>query len=126
MSYKSLTHFINALESAGELVRIKEPVSPDLEITEIADRMVKHEGPALLFENTGTEFPLLINAFASDRRICLALGVGSLDEIGKRIDALTSELLGPKERFIEKLKLLPALQQISSWLPGGRYENARP
>jgi 4-hydroxy-3-polyprenylbenzoate decarboxylase len=117
MSYKSLTHFINALEAAGELVRIKEPVSPDLEITEIADRMVKHEGPALLFENTGTEFPLLINAFASDRRICLALGVGNLDEIGKRIDALTSELLGPKERFIEKLKLLPALQQISSWLP---------
>jgi 4-hydroxy-3-polyprenylbenzoate decarboxylase len=117
MSYKSLTHFISALESAGELIRIKEPVSPELEITEIADRMVKHGGPALLFENTGTAFPLLINAYASDRRICLALGVQDLDEVGEEIGRLTSGFLGPKERFVDKLKLLPALQEISSRMP---------
>jgi len=117
MSYKSLAHFISSLESAGELVRIKAPVSPRLEITEIADRMVKHGGPALLFENTGTEFPLLINAFASDRRICLAFGVDRLEEIGDNLAAITKELLWPKDSFLGKIKVLPALQRLSSWIP---------
>jgi len=117
MSYKSLTHFISALESAGELIRIKEPVSPKLEIAEIADRMVKNNGPALLFENTGTRFPLLINAFASDRRICMALGVKSLDEVGCEFQRIIREVMGPKERFLDRLRLLPVLQELSSWMP---------
>jgi 4-hydroxy-3-polyprenylbenzoate decarboxylase len=117
MSYKSLTHFIKILESEGELVRVREYVSPRLEITEVADRMVKSGGKAILFENTGTDFPLLINAFASDRRICLALGVGHLDDIGKDISRLLKEFLGPKTTFLEKLRVLPTLQEISSWMP---------
>jgi 4-hydroxy-3-polyprenylbenzoate decarboxylase len=115
--YKSLSHFISALESAGELVRIRDFVSPNLEITEIADRMVKNGGKALLFENTGTSFPLLINAFASDRRICLALGVKQLGDIELAIAKLLKEFHGPKKSFIDKLKVLPALQELASWMP---------
>ena len=58
--YKNLSEFISALEKAGELVRIKEYVSPILEIPEITDRISKAGGKALLFENTGTDFPVLI------------------------------------------------------------------
>ncbi len=121
--YKSLSHFISALESAGELARIREFVSPNLEITEVADRMVKNGGKALLFENTGTAFPLLINAFASGRRICMALGVNQLEDIEQAITNLLKEFLGPKKSFLDKLKVLPALQELASWMPksvGGR------
>ena len=65
------------------MIRIKEFVSPHLEITEITDRIVKNKGKALLFENNGSGFPLLINAFASEKRMCLALGVQNLDDVGK-------------------------------------------
>jgi len=117
MSFKSLSQFIDTLEAAGELMRIKAPVSPRLEITEIADRMVKHGGPALLFENTGTSFPLLINAFASDKRMCLALSVDNLEEIGDYLNKIITELLSPREGFIGKIKILPTLQKFSSWMP---------
>ncbi|MFM7217728.1 MAG: menaquinone biosynthesis decarboxylase, partial [Bacteroidota bacterium] len=60
--YSHTKHFIDTLEKAGELVRISQPVDPRLEITEITDRISKQYGPALLFENTGTGFPVLINA----------------------------------------------------------------
>ncbi len=125
--YKSLSHFVSALESAGELVRIKKFVSPDLEISEIADRMVKTNGKALLFENNGTDFPLLINAFASDRRICMALGVKRLDEIESAIAKLFNDVIGPKKSFLDKLKIIPVLKELASWMPksvrgGGRCQ----
>ena len=117
MGGKSLVDFIVALESEGELVRIKEFVSPHLEITEIADRMVKQGRQALLFENNGTPFPLLINAYASDKRICMALGVNHLDDISRDIGQLFLEFTGPRNSLIQKLKVLPVLKSISSWLP---------
>jgi 4-hydroxy-3-polyprenylbenzoate decarboxylase len=117
MAYKSLNHFIQALESAGELVRIKQFVSPNLEITEITDRVVKNNGKALLFENTGTDFPLLINAFGSERRICMALGIDHLDDIGRDIEHLLKEFMGPKATFLDKLKVLPTLNSVASWMP---------
>jgi 4-hydroxy-3-polyprenylbenzoate decarboxylase len=117
MAYRSLSHFISALEDAGELVRIKEFVSPYLEMTEITDRVVKHQGKALLFENTGTGFPVLINAFGSRNRMCTALGVTDLDEIGNNLENLLKKIAGPKETFADKLKVLPALKEISSYLP---------
>jgi 4-hydroxy-3-polyprenylbenzoate decarboxylase len=117
MAYKSLSHFISVLESAGELARIKEFVSPRLEMTEIADRMVKHGGKALLFENNGTPFPVLINAFASDERICMALGVKNLDDTGNRIGQLLKDFGSPKESIIDKLRMLPTLREVSSWMP---------
>ncbi|HZX61752.1 MAG TPA: UbiD family decarboxylase, partial [Bacteroidales bacterium] len=117
MAYKTLSHFIDALESAGELVRIKAFVSPHLEITEITDRISKSNGKALLFENNGTRFPVLINAFGSEKRMCMALGVDNLDAAGEELGRILQEFLGPKESFLEKLKILPALKEISSWLP---------
>ncbi len=117
MAYKSLNHFISVLEAAGELVRIKTPVSPYLEISEITDRIVKNEGKALFFENTGTEFPLVINLFGSYRRMCMALGVSDLDEIGQKIEDLFKNLTEPKPGFLDKLRVLPKLQQVASWMP---------
>ena len=72
MAYKSLAHFIQVLEQSGELVRIKEYVNPHLEITEITDRISKQYGPALLFENTGYYFPLLINSMGTEKRMAMA------------------------------------------------------
>ncbi len=92
MSFKNLSEFIAYLETAGELVRIKTPVSRDLEITEIADRVVK--GPedrnkALLFENVeGFTTPVAANLFGSESRMAAALGVADLDELGRKIARL--------------------------------------
>src|SRR5947209_20468599 len=81
-----LREWIRLLERENELVRIAAEVDPYLEITEIVDRTVKAGGPALLFENVkGSEHPLLINQFGSERRMCLAFGAESLDEVGRRL-----------------------------------------
>ncbi|MGI4022921.1 MAG: menaquinone biosynthesis decarboxylase [Janthinobacterium lividum] len=117
MAYKNLQHFIETLEKAGELVRIKEKVDPKLEITEITDRVSKQYGPALLFENTGYDFPLLINSMGNYKRMCMALGVESMDDISKEIEGLFKTLTGPKDSILDKLKMLPKLGQISSWMP---------
>ena len=116
MHYKSLQHFINALEQENELVRIKEFVSPKLEIAEITDRIVKHNGSALLFENNGTKFPLLINAFGSDKRMCMALGINNFDQVGEEMEDIFKRFTESKS-ILDKLKLLPALKEISNWLP---------
>ena len=115
--YNNLQHFIQTLEKQNELVRIKEYVNPHLEITEVVDRISKHNGPALLFENTGTDFPLLINAFGSEKRMALALGVQHLDEVAKDIEQLFKSLMSPKDSITDKLKMLPQLAEISSWMP---------
>src|SRR5918992_5782353 len=86
MAYTDLREFIRALDNAGELRRIPFEVDPYLEITEFADRAVKRGGPALLFEQPrGSNIPVLINAFASMRRMELALQVKSVDDIAARI-----------------------------------------
>ncbi len=117
MSYRSLKQFVDELEACGELIRVKEFVDPNLEMTEIVDRFSKNAGPAILFENTGTPFPLLINAFGSRRRICLALGVKDLDDIAFEIELLFKTLMKPKDNILEKLRLLPKLSQLASWMP---------
>ncbi len=119
MAYKSLWEFIDALEHHNELIRVKEFVNPELEITEIADRISKQlgGGKAILFENTGTDFPLLINLFGSTKRMCLSLGVDNLDEVGARIEQLFKELASPKESFLDKVKMLPQLKKLSDWMP---------
>jgi 4-hydroxy-3-polyprenylbenzoate decarboxylase len=119
MAYKNQQQFIDVLEKEGELLRIKEYVNPHLEITEITDRISKTPGggKALLFENTGYAFPVLMNAYGSEKRICLALGVQKLDDVAKDIEALFQLLASPKENIIDKLKLLPKLGQFASWMP---------
>ena len=117
--YKSLKDFVEKLESAGELVRISTPVSSELEIAEITDRMVKTEGggKALLFENTDKGFPVLTNLYGSERRMAMALGVEQLEDISERFDNLIGTVTSPKESLVDKLRLLPLLGEASKWFP---------
>jgi len=86
MAYSDLREFIAALEKKHELKRISFEVDPYLEITEFADRAVKLGGPALLFEKPkGSNIPVLINSFASTRKMEIALEVDSVEEIAGRI-----------------------------------------
>jgi 4-hydroxy-3-polyprenylbenzoate decarboxylase len=119
MAYKNQQQFIDALEEAGELIRIKEYVNPKFEIAEITDRVSKsgNGGKALLFENTGYDFPVLMNAYGSEKRMCMALGVNHLDDVAKEIENLFHLLSSPKESILDKLKLLPKLGQFASWMP---------
>lgn len=117
MSYRNLQQFIDLLEKEGELIRVKEYVNPNFEITEIADRYIKSDKPALLFENTGTGFPLLINSMGSYKRMCLALGVNDLDDIGNDIESLFKKMTSPKNSLMEKVMLLPELGKVASFMP---------
>src|SRR5215212_3158204 len=119
MAYRNLSEFIGVLERENELLRVKTYVNPHLEIAEITDRVSKSKngGKSLLFENTGYEFPVLMNAYGSEKRMCLALGVKHLDQVAKEIENLFHLLSSPKENIIDKLKLLPKLGQFANWMP---------
>ena len=109
------------------MVRISEFVDPVLEITEVVDRVSKSEGggKALLFENTGTSFPILINAFGSDKRISMALGVNRLEDIPNKIDKLFQTVTTPKQSLWDKLQLLPLLKQASTWMPSVKAKRGK-
>jgi 4-hydroxy-3-polyprenylbenzoate decarboxylase len=116
MAYPDLRAFIQRLEKENELKRISFEVDPYLEITEFADRSVKTGGPALLFERPkGSRIPLLINAFASERRMELALEVDSLQAHADRIVEML-EMRMPAG-LINKLKMLPKLADMASFFP---------
>ena len=105
MAYNSMTDFVQVLAKQGELKRITYPVKAELEVTEIADRVMKSNGPALLFENiVGKQIPLLINAFGSMRRMALALGVDDVEEIAPRNRKLIRTK--PPKSLKDKLSLL--------------------
>jgi 4-hydroxy-3-polyprenylbenzoate decarboxylase len=114
MPYSRLTEFIDRLDRAGDLYRIKQPVSADLEITEISDRIMKQPGggKAILFENViGSSMPVAINLFGSTKRMAWALGVDNLDDIAARITELV-KLPGNMPRTLPDIialapKLLP-------------------
>lgn len=133
LALDDLRQWIRALEKAGELKRIREEVDPILEITEITDRVSKigragapakgakasyaPGGPALLFENIKGHpgHSVLINQFGSERRMQMALGVDSLDEIAERIQGMM-QVKSP-ESFFDKLKMLPMLADIGKFFP---------
>jgi len=116
MGYKNLYEFMDLLEKRGELIRIKEPVSPCLEITEITDRVCKSYGPALLFENVkGSRLPVLTNAFGSLKRIGLALEVPDLDTLGKEVLEFM-EVEAPNT-ILKKLKIVPKLARLKNAFP---------
>jgi len=94
VAYTDLSDFVRALEKSGELKRVSAPVDPHLEVTGIVGRVLAERGPALLFENPiRGRMPLLMNLFGTESRMCQALGVRSLDQIGDRIaDLLKPEL----------------------------------
>jgi 4-hydroxy-3-polyprenylbenzoate decarboxylase len=137
LAYDDLREWIKALEKHGELKRIREEVSPELEITEITDRVSKigakaqgatagaqssagnypPGGPALLFENVKGHpgHKVLINQFGSERRMALALGVDRLDEIAERIKGLMN--MKAPEGLFDKLKMLPQLGALTAAFP---------
>ncbi|HJQ66090.1 MAG TPA: menaquinone biosynthesis decarboxylase [Gemmatimonadales bacterium] len=129
MALDNLRAFIGAIDAAGDLRRVHQPVSIKLEMTEIADRVMKSPGggPALLFEHpvlpsgAPSTMPVAVNLFGSERRMALALGVERLDDIGERI----AELLNIKvpDGLLGKLAMLPRLAEIAKFPPrtaGGR------
>jgi 4-hydroxy-3-polyprenylbenzoate decarboxylase len=141
LAYDDLRDWIAALEKHGELKRIREEVSPELEITEITDRVskigvgigvgigarasaIKSEatyapgGPALLFENIKGHpgHTVLINQFGSERRMALALGVNKIDEVAERITGLIN-MKPPTGGLFDKLKMLPQLGALSNSFP---------
>ncbi|MBR4952279.1 MAG: menaquinone biosynthesis decarboxylase [Alistipes sp.] len=116
----TLREYIDKLEAAGELQRISTEVDTHFEITEITDRVSKMEGggKALLFERVkGSSYPVLMNMMGSDRRMAMALGVDSLDDISRRIDKLLKEAMSPKNTLMDKLRMLPLLQDVAKWFP---------
>ena len=118
MSFRNLQEFVRALEREGELVRVKERLSPILEITEVIDRVSKMPGggKALLFENVeGYEIPIVANLYGSERRIKMALGYDNLEDIGWKL----YRILRPEvpQTFLEKLKKLPELKKLSDAIP---------
>lgn len=116
MVYRDLHDFLRRLEEAGELLRIEEPVSAELEITEIADRVVKRGGPALLFENVeGKDFPLVINLYGTARRMAWALGVEELEELPRRLRDLLDIKLG--QGLLSLASHLPKLRELKTLAP---------
>ena len=139
MAYEDLRDWIRTLEKNGELKRIREEVSPELEMTEITDRVSKvgskrkagpsslpqddkrkyaPGGPALLFENV-KGYPghsVLMNQFGSERRMAMALGVERLEQIGERIKGLMN-VKPPGGGFLDKLKMLPQLAELGNVFP---------
>jgi 4-hydroxy-3-polyprenylbenzoate decarboxylase len=125
LPYANLREFIRALEAAGELRRISEPVDPILEVTEIADRVMKSPGggPALLFDNLKSvgdgarqsTMPLLINALGSRRRMQMVCGNEAISDVTENFLAM----LEPKGSlgFMDKLKMLPRLKQLNEIFP---------
>lgn len=116
MAYTDLRDFIQALEKNKELVRIPFEVDPYLEITEFADRAVKGNGPALLFEKPkGFNYPVFINGFASERRMALALEVDNFQETADRITEYLQMRM--PEGLLGKLKMLPKLAEMGAFFP---------
>ena len=111
-----LRAWIRLLEREGELVRIAAEVDPDLEITEIVDRTVKSGGPALLFERPrGSDHPLLINQFGTERRMCLAFGEPTLDDVARKLEDVIE--LQPPQGLAEKVRGLRKLKSIADSMP---------
>ncbi|HUW91653.1 MAG TPA: menaquinone biosynthesis decarboxylase [Bacteroidales bacterium] len=119
MTFSGLADYVSYLDSSGDLCRVSCPVDPILEITEIADRMVKSGGKALLFEDTGTKFPLLINSLASDSRIAAALGRVSPENAGDEIISLFDAIGGEKGLW-SKISQLPRMLKLLKLAPRKR------
>jgi 4-hydroxy-3-polyprenylbenzoate decarboxylase len=130
LTIDTLSGFVAQLEQSGELVRIRQPVSLDLELCEIADRVMKQPGggKALLFEQPvlmngqRSAFPVGVNLFGSMRRMSMSLGVESLDDVGVRIEELMA--MKVPEGIIAKLALLPRLLEMGKFPPRMRRGSA--
>ena len=118
MKFRDIREFTSFLEERGELCRVSAPVDTRLEIAEIADRMIKSGGPALLFENpVGYDIPVLINIFGSKRRMAWALGLDDLDDVAARVQKILDLVQGPPEGIGDKLRTLGQLANLASVRP---------
>jgi len=119
MKYRDLRDFVEKLEQQGELKRIRTAIDPNLEMTEIADRTLKAEGPALLFENpVGHDMPVLANLFGTPRRVALGMGcesVESLREIGELLAFLKEP--EPPKGFRDAFDKMPIFRQVMKMGP---------
>ncbi|WP_193163875.1 4-hydroxy-3-polyprenylbenzoate decarboxylase [Microbulbifer hainanensis] len=119
MKYKDLRDFIKLLEKRGLLKRIKHPVDPNLEMTEIADRVLRAGGPALLFENpVGFDTPVLANLFGTPERVALGMGresVSELREVGELLAFLKEPQ--PPENLRDAWEKLPVFKQVLNMGP---------
>lgn len=119
MRYKDLREFIDQLEAMGELKRISTPVDPNLEMTEICDRTLRAEGPALLFENpVGYDMPVLGNLFGTPRRVALGMGednVTALRDVGKLLAYLKEP--EPPKGFKDAIEKLPVFKKVLNMGP---------
>ena len=119
MKYKDLRDFIDQLEKQGELKRISLEVDPRLEMTEICDRTLRAQGPALLFENVkGSQVPVLANLFGTPRRVAMGMGedsVEALHEIGKLLAFLKEP--DPPKGMKDAWNKLPIFKQVLNMAP---------
>src|SRR6185436_13256516 len=116
--YSDLNDFIADLDRRKLLARVAEPVSPDLEIAAVTDRACKSPagGPALLFERpSGFDIPVATNVFGSMERMCLALGVKTLDDLARQVDESMTPPM-PKG-MLDALKLMPLVGRLSDLMP---------
>jgi 4-hydroxy-3-polyprenylbenzoate decarboxylase len=116
--FNDLSEFIAALDQERELARITDPVSPDLEICAVTDRVSKSPGggPGLLFERpTGFDIPVALNLFGSMKRMCMALGVRTLNDLAHEIETLTTPKI--PEGIIDALKMLPTVNRLRDLMP---------
>ena len=116
--FKDLNQFIAALDRERELARVTGPVSPDLEISAVTDRVSKSPGggPALLFERpTGFDMPVAVNLFGSTKRMCLALGVQALDDLAHEIEELSTPRI--PAGMLDAIKLLPTVSRLRDLMP---------
>jgi 4-hydroxy-3-polyprenylbenzoate decarboxylase len=117
MAYPGLTSFVSFLENNNEIIRISSFVDPLLEVSEITDRISKNSGKALLFENNGTNFSILINAFGSDKRIAMAIGRDDINEVGSEIQKILLNISEIEGSIIRKITALPYLIKLAAILP---------
>src|SRR4030066_2520125 len=119
MKYKDLRDFIAQLEKIGELKRVSAPVSPHLEMTEICDRVLRAQGPAVLFEHPiGHNMPVLANLFGTPRRVALGMGeesTAALREVGKLLAYLKEP--DPPKGLKDAWDKLPVLKQVLNMAP---------
>lgn len=118
MKFRDIREFVAFLEENGELCRISTPVDTNLEIAEIADRVLKSGGPALLFEKPqGYDSPVLINIFGAERRMAWALGLDDLDQVAARVQEVLDLVQGPPQGLAGKLRTLGQLAGLASIRP---------
>ncbi len=119
MPYRDLREFIAFLETKGDLRRISAPVSTELEMTEIAYRSLRADGPALLFENVfGHVMPVAINLFCSERRMNWALEVEDADALADRLEGMIEMVQGgPPQGVLNKLRTLGRLVHVGAYQP---------